>query len=339
MIKFAIIGMGIRGNLFARFLAQNPYAELVAFSEINPQNFEKASKTWKVKAYYKFEDMLEEEKLDAVIITVPDFAHYEPVMKSLEKGLHVMVEKPFAQRVEEAEMMLKKSVEVGSKCLVAFENRWNPVVVQAKSQIEQGKIGNILTFNGLLSNQVFVSTKMLSWASRSTCGWFLLSHLLDLVYFLSGKLPEKVYATGSKRFLKRLGVDTYDYIHVVVRYEDGSDGIFESVWCLPNSFPNIFDFKLSIYGEKGFLHINPTHQMLSLAAENYCYPSSLVVDYGDKLIGFPGFMLDDFVDSIRLNKEPLASFRDGLLNTRLLDAVHRSLESGKEEKVITGGDG
>lgn len=337
MIKFAIVGMGIRGNLFARLLTQNPYAELVAFSEINSQVSEKASRTWKVRAYSRFEDMLEKEDLDAVIITTPDFAHYEPVMRSLERGLHIMVEKPFTQSLEEAETMFKKSIEVGSKCLVAFENRWNPAVVQAKNQIERGEIGNILTFNGLLSNQVFVPTQMLSWASRSTCGWFLLSHLLDLVYFLSGKLPESVYATGSKRFLKSLGVDTYDYIHVVVKYKDGSDGIFESAWCLPNSFPNVFDFKLSIYGDKGFLHINPAHQMLDLAAGSYRYPSSLVVDYGHKLIGFPGFMLDDFIDSIRLDREPLASFKDGLLNTRLLDAVHRSLESGKEE-VIMGGD-
>lgn len=325
--------MGIRGNLFARLLAQNPYAELVAFSESNPEKLEAALRTYQVTGYKEYTEMLSKEKLDAVIITTPDFLHRDPVIRSLEKGLHVLVEKPFAQDVREAEEMLEKASKAGTKCMVAFENRWNPAVLKAREEISGGKIGYILTMRGLQSNTLFVPLKMLSWSSKTTCGWFLLSHLLDLAFFLSGKEAVSVYASGSKRFLKRLGVDTYDYIHVIVNYDDGSDGMFESVWCLPESFPNVYDLRLSIFGEKGFLQIEPSYQMVEVFGEKYYWPQSLVMDLGSKLICYPGFMLDDFIEIIRLNKPPRSSFEDGLRNTRLLDAVHRSLVSKKEERV------
>jgi len=334
MIKFGIVGMGIRGNLFARLLAQNPDAELVAFSEPDPTKLETASKTYRAKAYKDYCEMLERETLDAVIITTPDFAHKDPVIKSLEKGLHVLVEKPLAQKVEEAEEMLEKDLSAGTKCMVAFENRWNPSVLKAKEEIDGGKIGHILALNGSLSDTLFVPLNMISWSARTTCGWFLLSHLLDLAYFLSGKRATSVYASGTKRFLKELGVDTYDYIHVIVKYEDGSSGLFESAWCLPKAFPNIYDFRFSVYGEKGLLRIDLSYQMVeTVTEEKYLWPQSLSVECNAKLICYPGFMLEKFIEIIKHDEVPQPSFEDGLQNTRLLDAIHRSLVSSKEEKL------
>ncbi|MCX6090267.1 MAG: Gfo/Idh/MocA family oxidoreductase [Candidatus Atribacteria bacterium] len=333
MIKVGIVGMGIRGSMFARFASQNPYVELATFSEPDEKRKKQAEQNWKVKGYSSYDEMYEKESFDAVIITTPDFMHRDPVIKALGKKLHVLVEKPFSQRVEEAEEMLVLSRKVRTKCMIAYENRWNPVVIQAKKQISNNELGPILTINGLQSNTVFVPLQMISWASQTTCGWFLLSHLLDMTYFLTGKEAVSVYAHGTKKLLKERGVDTYDYIHSLVKFDDGTDGMYESLWCLPESFPHVFDVKCSFYGEKGFITVDFGHQMIDMATTSYKYLDSLLVDYGKKLVGFPGYMFDDFIDCIRLDLPSGASFEDGYRNTRLLVALHRSLQSGLEEKT------
>lgn len=333
MVKLGIIGMGIRGKMFTRFAQQNPGAQVVTFSEPDEKRKNQAEKDWKVKGYLSYDEMFQKEDFDAVIITTPDFLHRDPVVKALKKGLHVLVEKPFSQKVDEAEEMLTLSKKAGTKCMVAYENRWNPVVVQAKKQIINGELGQILTINGLQSNTVFVPLNMISWSSHTTCGWFLLSHLLDMTYFLTGKEAVSVYAHGTKKLLKEKGVDTYDYIHTMVKFSDGTDGIYESLWCLPESYPHVFDVKCSFYGEKGFITVDFGHQMIDMATSSFKYLDSLFVDYGKKLVGFPGLMFDDFIESILLDLPTGASFEDGYRNTRLLSALHRSLESGQQEKV------
>lgn len=333
MVSFGIIGMGIRGNLFAKFISQNPYAELIAFSELDDDKRETASEKWKVKGYKNYHDMLNEEKFKAVIVTTPDFAHKDPVKEVLRKELNVLVEKPFATSSEDAEEMVFEAKRAGTKCMVAFENRWNPTIVSVKNEIDHDSLGKIITVNGLLSNTIHVPLKRFSWSSKTTCGWYLLCHLLDITYYLTAKRAVYVYSFGKKDFLKKAGVDTYDYIHTIVKYDDGSDGIYETLWVLPESLPNVYDFKYSVYGEKGFIKINPGHQMIDMVTDKVFYPRSLIVDYGNKTVGFPGYMLDDFIDCIRLDQPVPSSFEDGLNNTKLLEAIHTSLRTGNEEKV------
>jgi len=333
MIKVGIIGMGIRGNMFAQLLEQNPFSELTVFSETDKNKMVEAQKNWGVPGYESFREMLEEDTIDAVIITTPDFYHKEPVLESLKKNLHILLEKPFSQNIGEAEEMLALSQKVKTKCMVAFENRWNPVIIQAKNQIETNKVGNILSVNALQSNTTFVPLKMIPWADKTTCGWFLLSHLFDMSYYLTKKKALSVYAHGTKKYLKRLGVETYDYIHAIVHFEDGTDGLYESMWCLPETYPHVYDVKMSIYGENGYLNFDFGHQMIDLASDKYKYLDTLFVNQGKKLIGFPGFMLDAFIDNIRMDQPTEANFEDGYYNTKLLVALHRSLEKGNIEKV------
>ena len=95
MIKFGIVGIGTRGSLFADTIMQNPYAELVAVSEINEESLAKAKDKYQATGYTDVEEMIQNEVLDALVISTPDFLHYKPVMLAAKKGIHIMVEKPF----------------------------------------------------------------------------------------------------------------------------------------------------------------------------------------------------------------------------------------------------
>ena len=333
MIRTAILGMGIRGNLFAQGLKQNPEAALAGVCDVDARSRDVAAERWGVPEFGDFERMLEELNPDAVLICTPDFAHCEYVIAAAHRSTHVMVEKPLATSEEEARHMMEAVQAAGVICQVAFENRWNPPIVRVKQAIENGELGDVSLISARLNDTVFVPTQMLSWAAKSTVGWFLLPHLVDLAIWLSGKQPSQVYAVANKKVLPALGVDTYDTICTTITFHDDMQAMFETSWVLPESLPTVFDFKLEVVGDKGAVHADMQNQMLKQSADRFTYPGTLVVDVHGEMRGFPLYMLDSFIDSVKNDAEPLATIEEGYQVTRVIDAAHRSILSGQPVAV------
>ncbi len=129
-IGIGIVGMGTRGHLFARAVAQNRDARLVALSNVNPQTLAEAAPRFAIPGYADCWELLKKERPDALVVATPDFAH-------------LLVETPFATTVAEAEQMLGAVERAGVCCQLAFENRWNPAFVQARGAIARGELGEI----------------------------------------------------------------------------------------------------------------------------------------------------------------------------------------------------
>jgi len=332
MIRIGILGMGTRGRLFARAVAQNRDARLVALSDVNPKALANAETRFHVPGYADFRVMLEKEQPDALIIATPDFTHCQPVLEAAQRGVHLLVEKPFATTVAEAEQMLEAVERAGIHCQVAFENRWNPAFIQAKKAITKGELGEIELINGRLNDTLFVPTRMLSWAAHSTVGWFLLPHLVDLALWLTQKTPTRCYASATKRVLPRLNVDTWDAIQAILCFDDGTQAAFEVCWILPTSLPTLFDFKFEIVGQRGALFINTQDQMVHQAGQTFTYPGSLVYEVDGHLRGFPVDMIDSFIASLTEDRQPTPGAKEGVRVTRIVAAIH---ESAQREQVIT----
>ncbi|WP_145038780.1 Gfo/Idh/MocA family protein [Paenibacillus sp. Y412MC10] len=334
MIKFGIVGMGIRGSMFADTLSQNPYASLTAVSDAYETTLNASIGKYGVPGYLQVEDMLESEALDAIVIATPDFLHKKPVMLAAKQGIHIMVEKPFSTSVEEAEEMYAAVEKAGIKCLVAFENRWNSPFVAVKEAVRNGDIGHILTINTRLNDTIYVPTKMLKWAGESTPGWFLFPHATDIALWLkSGVLPVSVYAVGTKKKLAGMGIDTYDSMQTIVSFDDGTHAAFTTSWVLPESMPLIYDFKVEIIGEDGALYVDLSDQMVRKGGSVYSHVHTLGTPINGQYTAAPHYMLHSFVDHIRLDTMPESGAAAGLLNTKLVHAIHRSVLSGQVEQV------
>jgi predicted dehydrogenase len=334
MIKFGIVGMGIRGSLFADTLQQNPYAQLVAVSDAFEGTLAKSKEQYGVPGYADVEEMIEKEALDALVIATPDFLHMKPVMLAAEKGIHILVEKPFSTSVEEAETMAEAVERSGIKCMVAFENRWNSPFVAVKEAVERGEIGSILNINTRLNDTIFVPTKMLKWAQDSTPGWFLYPHATDIALWLKkDSKPVSVYAVGTKKKLVAMGIDTYDSMQAIVSFDDGTHATFTTSWVLPESMPLIYDFKTEIIGDQGALYVDLSDQMVRKAGAVYQHMHTLGTPINSQLTAAPNYMLHAFVDHIRLDTMPESGAAAGLLNTKLVHAIHRSAESGMTESL------
>jgi predicted dehydrogenase len=328
MIKFGIVGMGLRGKLFADTIEQNRYAKLVAISDLSEDSLKYGAERYGVQGYTDVAAMIRDADLDAIVVATPDYLHKEPVMLAAAKGLHMMVEKPFSTSVSEAEEMYAAVKRAGVKCMVAFENRWSAPFVNVSQAVRNGEIGSIININSRLNDTIYVPTKMLKWSRGSSPGWFLLAHSTDMACYLKGVKPVKVYAAGTKKKLVSMGIDTYDSIQTVVTFEDDTNASFTTSWILPESMPLIVDFKYEIIGEDGAFYIDLHDQMVHQAGAVYKHVPTLGTPVNGLLLGPPSHMLNAFIDNVRLDTEPLAGPDDGLLNTRLVDAIHRSIELG-----------
>ena len=170
---------------------------------------------------------------------------------------------------------------------------------------------------------------MLSWADKSSPAFFLLAHAADLACHIKGKPVKSVYATGVKRLLVSMGIDTYDSIMTHIVFDDGTHASFENSWVAPESMPMIFQFEFRVLGEKQAYMVNFNDQMLKIAgAERYDHAFTGGQTIDGRLLAAPCLMLHSFIDDVRNNREIYSNEEDGLMNMRLLDAVSRSLDSG-----------
>ncbi|MGI6732214.1 MAG: Gfo/Idh/MocA family protein [Anaerovoracaceae bacterium] len=333
MIKIGIIGMGIRGTMFADTIRENPYAEIAAVSEYNEETLQVAVDKYQVAGYQDYIKMMDEVEMDGVIVSTPDFLHKDAVVYAANKGIHILCEKPFSTSVAECEEMVAAIQKNKVKCLVAFENRWNSPVVAAKNNIDSGSVGEILNVNARLNDTIFVPTELLKWSKGSSVGWFLFPHLVDMIAWFSGKTVESVYAVGTKKKLVSMGIDLYDTIQATLNYTDGTHSTLSSSWVLPNSMPMIYDMKLEVIGTEGALYIDTNDQMVRLGSDRYSHVHTLGTSINNMATGNSNFMLHYFVDCIRKDIAPEANELAGLENTKIVEAIHKSVETGEVVKI------
>lgn len=329
MIRFGIIGMGIRGRLYADTLRQEPAAQVVSVCDTSEQALRQAKEAYGAETFSDYRQLIERGGIDAVIVATPDFLHHDIVMMAAEHGLHIMIEKPFSTDEEEAREMEQAITRAGVKCLVAFENRWSLPFLQAKQLCEQGALGSVLNVYASLNNTQSVPTQMLPWAEKSTPAWFLFPHIVDMAGWLTGKTVRSVYASGVKKKLAAAGMDTFDSIQAVFTYTDDTAGVFTCSWVLPDKYPVVADQKMFLVGEKGCLNLDLSDQMMRMATDlQFSLPRSLPTPVNGCLNAPPCHMLRAFVRNLTEDTAPIADQKAGLENTRILAAVHRSIQTG-----------
>lgn len=330
-LRVGIVGMGIRGKMFGAAVEQSRDAKLVAISESATGALEDAKKRFNVPGYSDYDEMLNAVPLDIVIIATPDFAHKGPFLAAAAKSVNILVEKPFATSLSDAEEMYAAVKKQRIKCRVAFENRWNGVFVNLLEQARNRDVtGEIIAINATLNDTIFVPVKMLSWADKSNPAYFLLAHAADLACHAKGMPVKSVYATGVKKLLVSMGIDTYDSIMTHITFVDGTHACFENSWIAPESTPMIFQFEFRVLGEKQAYIVNFNDQPLRIAGPGryeHTFTGGGTID--GKLLAAPCLMTHSFIDDVLNDRAIYSNEDDGLANMRLLDAVFRSIGSGE----------
>lgn len=324
--KLLVVGAGTMGTGYARMLAAGriPGAALAGVVDVDGTRALDLANATGAAAFGDIETAIAATRAHAAYVATPDGLHRAPVEALARAGVAVLVEKPLATTIADAEAMLAAVNEAGVYAEVNYSNRWNPPFVEAMRAIDSGDLGEVRSFNVRLNNPVSSPRERLSWSGGTTPAWFLMSHCLDLAYWLGRKKAVSVYASGGRGELAGHGIETYDWVHALVRYADGADGAFEACWILPDGWPGGVEFNFRAVGTRGAITVDTTYQNISVTTDRERYPGT---------IQWAPQRVQAFLRAMDGQGRTRVSFEDGLEVTRILVAVHRSLESGKVEAV------
>ena len=250
VIRFGIIGVGGMGNGHARNLPQIPEVELTAVCDISPAALNLATENYGVPGFDRHEDLLNSGLVDAVIVATPHYFHPPISVAAMEKGIHVISEKPIAVTVSGAEWMNETASKTGVIFAVMFQQRTFPVYQAAKKLVAEGKLGE-------LYRTLMVDTHFRSQAYYNSAGWratwkgegggVLLNqapHGMDIFTWLTG-MPSKVSAQVNTR---QHDIEVEDEAAALLEYPNGAIGyIIETVNEVPNGT------RIELCGEKGKL--------------------------------------------------------------------------------------
>jgi len=340
-VRVGVIGTGIWGRLHIRAYRQHASADLRAVCDLDEDRARQAAREGDIPHHYtSFEEMLQQEELDAVSVVTPDAAHARIVIACAEAGKHILVEKPLATTVAECQAMIDTAARHRVRLMVDWHNRWNPPCYAAWKAIGDGELGEVRYVYYRLSDTVYLPQVMLPWAGQSSVLWFLGSHAVDTTCWLMAastgrKKITRVSCRRQEGVLQGLGVDTPDMFLTILDFEDGAIAVIENSWLLPQSSPALIDHKIEIIGTKGVIYLDPTHArtIAKYTEETPAgYPSPSYPDMSvtplvhDRQAGFAVESIYHFVECVRDDQPPLATGEDGLLNTRLLEAALKSAD-------------
>ncbi|MCF6285978.1 MAG: Gfo/Idh/MocA family oxidoreductase [Candidatus Hydrogenedentes bacterium] len=336
-MKANIIGTGIMGSAVAQVIARDPRIEFTAVCDKIISRVEPLEQGFGIDGYKDYIEMLDEEKPDIVFIATPDWAHLDPVMACLERGIHVFVEKPLTTNVAEAKIITEKVAETGLKLQVSYNHRWLAPYHLTYKKIQSGAIGRPLMGYARKNNPITVPTQMLaSWAKDSSPLWFQSSHDIDLMLWWFDDEPVEVLCSGVKSVLKaKYGWDTWDALQGQVRFKQGGVATFEAAWIYPEGHPSMPDSFMSVVGEHGHLQVDRKDEAVEMSSEDgFSWPRSLLnSQVYDRWIGAFPSSIASFIDAIEDDREPYVTARDGWRVTAVLDALHRAADSGGVVKL------
>jgi len=246
MINVAVIGTGNMGKHHVRNYFSLHNVNLVAVSDLDEIKGKELASKFSCKYYKDYKEMLDKENIDAVSVVVPTKFHKEIAIYVLDKEKHVLLEKPIADTVENAQEIIRKSEEKGKKLMIGHIERFNPAVVKLKELINQGKLGKIIS---LIARRVGPFPPRMKGSSVIIDSAV---HDIDIMNYLSGKKPIKV----SSHCKSALGNTCDDCSDIFLNYGELS-GFIQVNWVTPIKIRN-----LSVTGTLGYAELNYITQEL-----------------------------------------------------------------------------
>ncbi|MDQ3856024.1 MAG: Gfo/Idh/MocA family oxidoreductase [Chloroflexota bacterium] len=355
-LRVGIIGVGWPGQRHIEGYQKHPGAEIVALSDVNTEAAEQVKAEYGVngaRIYGDYQEMLASD-VDAVSVCTPNFLHAPMAIDALEAGKHVLLEKPLAHTLEDGERLAAKVAESPDLAfMIAFNNRYRPDSLVLKERIDDGTLGEIYyaKTGWLRSASGFFLRGWFTQKDRSGGGPLidLGVHMLDLsLWFMGNPRPASVSGSVYHKFRDYMQesvggtVDVEDLATALVKLDNGATIVLDVSWLSHIEQGDLVYSQL--FGTEGGAKIERGGGQEDLriytvggsgASRTTMVGSPKFNSWGQQQHGFMLYEsfrgeIADFVDSIKDGRQPGATITHGLDILRVLDAIYRSAETGRE---------
>jgi predicted dehydrogenase len=228
---------------------------IVAVADKSERN-RKSVERYHLKTYEDYNDLLDAEKLDAVIISLPNFLKKESVFRAAERKLDIFLDKPLSRDLVEAQEIVRKVEKENVRLMVGVNYRYYDCVQKLKNAVDDGKVGDIviatsdLILNGPFSHPLVPTPVPDWWLHKETAGGGALIdlgyHLIDLFSWMFGRLDVNYSNLGH-----RLNLPLEDAGTVILESENSTTCIANFGWFQKSIFPD-FNFRFTVHGVAGY---------------------------------------------------------------------------------------
>jgi predicted dehydrogenase len=332
-MNIGIIGAGLQGKRRARALKQFKGDKLVAIADVNQKAAKSLADDNNARAYKSWETIIDRKDIDAVIICTPPNLHAVISIAAMKKGKHVLCEKPLAMNPVEA----KKMVEAAQKNKVilkcGFNHRYHPGIRQAKEWINKGLIGELMSIRCQygIGGRLGYDKEWRADAKVAGGGQLMDQgmHLLDLCRYFIGDFNEAFGFLATSYW----DMPIEDNAFAILRTKKGQVASLHASWTI---WKNRFTFE--IFGKDGYIIVEGLGgsygtEKAMLGKRAFLKP------FHEEIVEFRGEdhswqeEWQDFIISIKDNREPSGSGNDGLQALRLADAIYKSDRNGSAVKL------
>lgn len=319
-LRVAVIGAGSMGANHVRVLTELEEARLVAVADPEVGRAQRLADRYKLAAYADYRELLEREALDAAFVVVPTTLHAAVGGACLEVGAHTFIEKPIASSLEEARALIRLAERRGLRLSVGHIERFNPAIRELARRLRGNQLGQIYQVHARRLGPFPARIRDVGVVVD------LATHDIDVMRFLLGVEPTRVYAETARR----IHTDHEDLLSGLLRFADGTIGVLDINWLTPTKVREI-----SVTGEGGMFVASYLAQDLAFYRNNDPVTTwGQGVSEGD-MTRFTiaraeplKLELAAFLRAVRNGAEPEVRGEDALVALQIAQAIVRSGECG-----------
>ncbi|MFZ7134524.1 MAG: Gfo/Idh/MocA family protein [Eubacteriales bacterium] len=342
-LKYAIIGCGrISPNHVAAALENK--LNLVALCDIDETKMDTTIQKFELpidtKKYIDYKEMLQNEKPELVAICTESGKHGQIAIDCIEFGANLIIEKPIALSLKEADLIIEKANKRNLKVSACHQNRFNKSVQKIREAVEANRFGKLMHGTAHIRwNRGEDYYKQAPWRGTwDQDGGALMNqciHNIDLLRWMMG--DEIIEVVGMTDNLIHGFIDAEDLGMALVKFANGSYGIIEGT---TNIYPKNLEETLYIFGEKGT--VKAGGKSVNLIEEwqfedNFDNPEEVKEKYHENPPNVYGFghipLYADVIDAIKNDRDPYVTAVDGRNALELVLAIYKSAAEGKSVKI------
>ncbi len=334
-VRVAVVGLGYWGPNLVRNLVELPDADLVSVVDLRQDALEKIQRRYPAVAVTtRYEDVLEDETIEAVVIATPVSSHHRLGLQAIEAGKHVFIEKPLAASVEEATDLIDAAGREGRVLMPGHTFLYSPPVNMIRDLIQSGELGDVY----------FVSMSRVNLGLHQpdvSVAWDLGPHDFSILRYWLDETPKHVSAVARGCVLP----STPDVAFINMEFETGVIAHVELSWLAPsklrrttivgsekmivyddtsNEPVRVFDSGVSLPDPETFGEYRLSYRTGDIVSKRIEVTEPLLVE------------MADFCGAIRSGREPVSSHAVGLEVVRMIEAVDRSLAQGSARVLVDG---
>ena len=345
-MRYALIGCGrISPNHIAAAIANG--LDIIAISDINRNNMidtvNKFHLPSEVRLYSDYRVLLKEEKLDLIAIATESGKHAEIALDCIEAGVNIIIEKPIALSLCDADRIIEASEQMGVKICACHQNRFNKSIQKIRQAVDEGRFGKLMYGTAHIrwnrgQNYYTQAPWRGTWEQDGGALMNQCIHNIDLLRWMMG--DDIIEVVGFTDQLMHDYIEAEDMGLALIRFKNGSYGIIEGT---TNVFPNNLEETLYIFGQAGTIKaggksVNIIEEWKFADDLEDC--DTVKNEFSENPPNVYGFghtpLYKDMIEAISENRKPYVDAYAGRRALELVLAIYKSQKEGRSVKLPLG---